>query len=251
MSEKTLNISWVYPDLLNLHGDRGNVMAFEKVANLMGIEAKIKRIDTFSEKIDFENSDILFFNAGEVKTVGPIVENIRKFGDAVYDYANKGKFIIAIGTTGAILAKNLRRADDTVIEGLGLIDMRCEEREFIYGDDLMFTLNDERKTLITAVQIHLVDFFLYDENDKLGSLEYGKGNNDKDNTEGAKKGNVIFTNALGPVFVKNPWYAQDIIVEAMKNKGVEIEKTDLTKEFEIEYKSAEYIKKFIEKKTVK
>ena len=94
MSDKSLNISWVYPDLLNLHGDRGNVMAFKKVAEIMGIEAKITRVDTFSENIDFENSDILFFNAGEVKTVSPIVENLKKFGNAIYDYAEKGKIII-------------------------------------------------------------------------------------------------------------------------------------------------------------
>ena len=243
MSDKTLNISWVYPDLLNLHGDRGNVMALEKVAKLMGIIPKVTRVDTFSQEIDFENTDIILFNAGEVKTVDPIVKNLKKFGNAIYDYAAKNKVIIAVGSTGAILSKQLKRRDGSIVVGLGLLDMNCVERQEIYGDDLYFTLKD--KTEIVSVQIHIVDFFLENENDRLGDIVYGKGNNDIDKTEGAKKNNVYFTNALGPVFVKNPWFAQDIILEAMKNKGVEISKTDLKNEFEIELESAKYIKKFI------
>lgn len=246
MSDKSLNISWVYPDLLNLHGDRGNIMALEKVARIMGIDPKVSRVDTFSQEIDFENSDIIFFNAGEVKTVKPIVNNLKKFGSAVSEYAEKNKVMIAVGSSGAILAKQLKRRDSSVVEGLGILDMNCSEREEIYGDDLVFTLNDN--TQIVAVQIHIVDFFLENENDKLGKIDYGKGNNDVDQTEGAKKNNVYFTNALGPVFVKNPWFAQDIIIEAMKNKGIEIEKKDLSDNFEIELKSAEYIKRFINKK---
>ena len=246
MSDKTLNISWVYPDLLNLHGDRGNVMALEKVAKMMGIEVKVTRVDTFSQDIDFEKSDIIFLNAGEVKTVEPIVNNLRKFGDKIFDYADKNKIIIAVGSTGAVLAKQLKRCDSSIVEGLGLLDMNCVERQEIYGDDLYFTLED--KTEIVAVQIHIVDFFLDNEDDKLGTVVYGKGNNDNDNTEGAKKNNVYFTNALGPVFVKNPWFTQDIIIEAMKNKSVEIDKTDLSGQFDIELKSAQYIKRFINNK---
>ncbi|MBQ7580363.1 MAG: hypothetical protein IJU39_03535 [Clostridia bacterium] len=246
MSDKTLNISWVYPDLLNLHGDRGNVMALEKVAKLMGITPKVTRVDTFSERIDFENSDIILFNVGEVKTVAPIVENLKKYGNGIYDFANRNKVIVAVGSTGAILAKQLKRRDGSTVEGLGILDMNCVERNEIYGDDLYYTLDD--KTEILAVQIHIVDFFLENENDALGKIVYGKGNNDSDSTEGAKKNNVYFTNALGPVFVKNPWFAQKIIAEAMKQKGVEIEAKDLSKEFETELKSAEYIKKFIKNK---
>lgn len=246
MSDKTLNISWVYPDLLNLHGDRGNVMALEKVAKLMGITPKVTRVDTFSERIDFENSDIILFNVGEVKTVAPIVENLKKYGNGIYDFANRNKVIVAVGSTGAILAKQLKRRDGSTVEGLGILDMNCVERNEIYGDDLYYTLDDN--TEILAVQIHIVDFFLENENDALGKIVYGKGNNDNDSTEGAKKNNVYFTNALGPVFVKNPWFAQKIIAEAMKQKGVEIEVKNLSDEFETELKSAEYIKKFIKNK---
>ncbi|MBP9989192.1 MAG: hypothetical protein KBT46_06800, partial [Ruminococcus sp.] len=119
----------------------------------------------------------------------------------------------------------------------------------IYGDDLHFSISDDDNMEIVAVQIHLVDFFNEDKNNALGKLIYGKGNNDSDKTEGAKKNNVIFTNALGPVFIKNPWFAEKIINDALtatgRNKCEKINKDF----YDIELKSAEKIKEFIAHKT--
>ena len=245
----TLNITWLYPALLNLHGDRGNLMAFVRVGTKMGLDVKINRIDTFSQDIDFENSDIIFMNAGEIKTAASIVKNIKKFGDAVYKFAESGKPIIAVGTTGMVLIKSTTRCDGSVVEGLGLLDATAVERKEIYGDDLQFSLCEDSGFEIMAVQIHLVDFFLNDPSIALGKLIYGKGNNDKDSTEGAKYKNVIFTNALGPVFVKNPWYTEKIINEALKAKGLEPASPIEESFFEIERNSFKTVRRFIDQKT--
>ena len=245
----TLNIAWLYPDLLNLHGDRGNLMAFERVGKAMGLDVKINRVDTFAQDIDFDNSDILFLNVGEIKTVAPIVKNIKKFGDKIYDFAQSNKPIIAIGTSGAILGKKLERCSGEIIQGLGLLDINSKERKEIYGDDLHVKLSDGME--LVAVQIHLVDFFNEDKKSAFGTVIYGKGNNDVDNTEGSKKNNVIFTNALGPVFVKNPWLTEAVINEALKATGRDAMEKLSDDFFDIELKSAERIKAFIATKTEK
>ena len=245
----TLNITWLYPDLLNLHGDRGNLMAFEKVGKKMGLDVKINRIDTFAQEIDFNGSDIIFLNAGELKTVGSVVENIKKYGNAVYDYVKSGKPLIAIGTTGAVLIDSTKRSDGSQIPGLGIIHGEAIERKAIYGDDLHFSLLEDSSFELMAVQIHLIDFFLKDEKDALGKLIYGKGNNDQDTTEGGKYKNAIFTNALGPVFVKNPWYAETIINEALKAKGAQPASPIEDEFFSIERHSFQAIQSFIKNKT--
>lgn len=244
----TLNIIWLYPDLLNLHGDRGNIMAFEKVGKKMSLDVKINRIDTFSQVIDFENSDIIFMNVGEIKTVKSVVENIKKYGNAIYDFVEAGKPVIAIGTTGAVLIDKTTRADGSVVEGLGIIHAEAVERQAIYGDDLHICLTEDNSFELMAVQIHLIDFFLKDEKDALCKIIYGKGNNDKDNTEGGKYKNAIFTNALGPVFVKNPWYTEKIINEALKAKGLEVAEPIEEAFFEIERNSFKTIGAFIKQK---
>ena len=245
----TLNITWLYPDLLNLHGDRGNIMAFEKVGKKMGLDVKINRIDTFSQEIDFDNSDIIFMNVGEIKTVKSVVENIKKYGNAIYDFVEAGKPVIAIGTTGAVLIDKTTRADGSVVEDLGIIHAEAVERKAIYGDDLHICLTEDNSFELMAVQIHLIDFFLKDEKDALCKIIYGKGNNDKDTTEGGKYKNAIFTNALGPVFVKNPWYTEKIINEALKAKGLEVAEPIEESFFEIERNSFKTIGAFIKQKT--
>ena len=248
MENNELNIVWCYPDILNLHGDRGNIMALKKVGELLGLKVNVIKIEKYQDEINFSSADILFFNAGELKVVEPIVNTLEKNREKLEEYVNNNKMIIAIGTTGAILAKETIRTDGTIIKGLGFLDMNCKEREAIYGDDLVYKLSENENIEINGSQIQIIDTDL-NECTPLGQVTYGYGNDGKSKLEGAKNKNVIFTNCLGPVFVKNPWYAEKLIKTAMENKGCKIEKSIPDEEFDIERKSMECIKKYIEKKT--
>ena len=249
MENNELNITWCYPDILNLHGDRGNIMALKRVAELLELKVNINKIENYQDEIDFENTDILFFNAGELKVVEPIVEALKSKKEELDNYIKKGKIIMAIGSTGAVFAQEVMRTDGSIVKGLGYLDMRCIEREYVYGDDLIYRLKDDENMKINGSQIQIIDTLLND-GIELGTLIYGKGNNGEvDKSEGAKYKNLIFTNCLGPVLVKNPWYAEKLIRQAMENKGIKIEKQIDKDEYEIERKSMECIKRFIDKKT--
>lgn len=245
-----LNIVWCYPDILNLHGDRGNIMALKRVGELLGLKVNIKKIESYQEEIDFDSADILFFNTGELKVVAPIVETLKKQKEKLEEYVEKNKMIIAIGTTGAVFADETMKKDGSILNGLGILDMRCLEREYVYGDDIVYKLLEDENIEINGSQIQIIDTLL-NSCKPLGQVIYGHGNNGEANkTEGAKYKNVIFTNCLGPAFVKNPWYAEKLIRAAMQNKGIQIEKQVDETEYEIERKSMECIKKFIDKKTL-
>lgn len=249
MEKNKLNIAWCYPDMLSLHGDRGNIMALKRVGELLDLEVNINKIETYNTKIDFDNTDILFFNVGELKLVKTIADVLRPQIEAIREYVEKGKMIIAIGTTGAIFAKTVKRADDSIVDGLGLLDMNCKERAMIYGDDIIFELKEDKNIKIAANQIQMIDTKINNEELALGNVIYGHGNDESDGKlEGAKYKNLIFTNALGPVLVKNPWYAEKLIKDAMKAKGVNIEKVIEESAFEIERKSYECVKRYNETK---
>jgi len=250
MENNKLNLVWLYPDMLNLHGDRANVQAFEKVADKLGLEVNIKKIDDYDTNIDFENTDIILVNPGELKVIKTVIESLKRQKEELEEYINKNKFVILIGTSGAIMAKEATRLNGQKIEGLGYLNMNCSQREYIHGDDIYFELNDENKTEVIGSQIQVIDTKLNDDDIALGKIKYGLGNCG-DNSEGAKYKNIIFTNGLGPIFVKNPWWAEKIIKEAMKNKGIKLENKIEEAEFEIELKSNESIKEFINAKNNK
>ena len=56
----------------------------------------------------------------------------------------------------------------------------------------------------------------------LGTTIYGMGNNNSGN-EGARWNNLIYTNCLGPLFVKNPWFAEAILKDILQQKGAPCE----------------------------
>lgn len=244
MENKNLNISWLFPDVLNLHGDRGNVVALENVGKSLGLNVNITRIDSYDQKIDFDNTDIILINPGEVKVISKIVEVLNKQKEKLTKYIEDNKVILTIGTSGAIMGKTVEFLDKTKIDGLGYLDMEVGVRDTVYGNDILYTINDDENIEIIGNQIQLIDIKVNPEQ-VLGKVSYGMGNNN-DKTEGAKYKNLIFTNALGPVLVKNPWYAENLIRQAMKNKNIDLEENKL--DYSIELKSLECIKKFINEK---
>lgn len=193
-----LNIVWAYPDMLNLHGDRGNVMALERIAKQMDIKTNIKRIDSYEDKIDFNSADIIFFNPGELKVMPSIIEALEKQREELEEYINNEKIIVVIGTTGSIMAKETKRIDGSSIKGLGILDMNCTERKMVYGDDIHFSLVEDSSQELIGCQIQMIDTELQSDI-SFGQIIYGMGNN-SGKSEGAKYKNVIFTNTLRSCF---------------------------------------------------
>ena len=238
-----INVAWMYPDVLNLHGERGNAKAFEIVAKKMNVNLNIDRIDNIDEIIDFEKYDILLFNAGELKVINEISNILNNQIEKLKDYIESNKVILVTGTTGALFANKINRLDGTTFNGLNIFDMDVSERDMVIGDDLYFEFENME---IMGSQIQMIDINLKSVN-PLGKIKYGYGNNGS-NSEGAKYKNTIFTNELGPVLVKNPWMAESLIELALKNKNIEYEKIKL--DYELELKSLESTKEFINQKII-
>lgn len=245
-----INIAWVYPDILNLHGDRGNMMAIEKIAVAMGVEANITKIK-YGENIDFENTDLVFMGAGELRDIEHVLEKLDAEG--FKSYVEAGGYVLAIGSTGCVLGKTLTVEGGKVINGLGILDITAKElcrtkmpyvTKEVYGDDIWWTYKDME---IIGNQIHRVDYTLGNA-EPLGEVLYGYGN-DLGGNEGARYKNVILTNTVGPLLTANPWFGADLICEIMKAKGDEVS-TDLENLEFLEYakESIELRKKFIKDK---
>ncbi len=247
-----LNIAWVYPDILNLHGDRGNMMAIAKIAEAMGVETNITKVN-YGDSIDFEKTDLVFMGAGQIRDVEHVVRDINNYVDTFRDYVEAGGYVLAIGSTGCVLGKALTLDTGSVVDGLGLIDISAKElcrtkmpyvtRE-VYGDDIWWKYKDKD---IIGNQIQRVDYTLGNV-EPLGKVLYGYGNN-LGGAEGARYKNVILTNTVGPLLSANPWFGADLISEIMDAKGEQIS-ADLEKLEFMEYarEAVELRKKFIKEK---
>lgn len=239
-----INLAWMYPDILNLHGERANAQSFKIVAEKLGITLNIDRIDDLEANVNFSKYDILLFNAGELKVLPDIIKSIERQKDEFTKYVNDKKYIIVTGTTGAMLGDTITRKNGDIFYGFKLLNMDIKERDTVIGDDLYYSIDDME---VMGCQIQMIDIELKDNQEALGTIKYGYGNNGNLKDEGARSGNIIFTNCLGPVFVRNPWFAEKILRDVAKNKQISISE-DINPEYEIEIKSLESTKEFISKK---
>ena len=213
MERPVLNIGWMYPDLLNLHGERGSVQAFERAGENLGVEVRVRRIDDFNDKTPFDEIDLCLFLPAELKTLTSIKPALQIQRAELEDYIENGGHIVAVGTTGMLFGKSVEREDGSIFEGLGLLDLTGKERKYVRGDDIHFRINSSKMEIFGS-QIHTVDCIAQNP---LGTTIYGHGNNGE-GVEGACYKNLIFTNCLGPVFVKNPWWTESIIKDIVLKK---------------------------------
>ncbi len=236
-----INVGWMYPDILNLHGERANAKSFELVSKKMKVKLNIDRIDNIDELVDFEKYDILLFNAGELKEIENISNCLNNQKESLNKYIKENKVILLTGTTGALFSNKVERLDGYSFEALKILDMDVKERDSVIGDDLYYIANNMQ---IMGSQIQMIDITLNNVK-PFGNIKYGYGNNGN-TKEGARYKNVIFTNALGPVLVKNPWFTEYLIKLALKNKNIQLENKKIN--YDLEKKSLESSKEFIDKK---
>lgn len=210
-----LTLCHLYPELLNLYGDSGNVLTLIRRCQWRGIYVDVINCGVGSAA-DFENVDIFFMGGGADSNLGLVSNDMNNIKPLLELAVEQGKVLLAICGGYQLLGKYYRKKD-TVL-GLGLLDFYTEATDKNFSGNIVVDTGD----------YHLIGF----ENHKgrtylnglspLGQVISGFGNNGKDKTEGVRYKNVIGTYLHGPLLPKNPKLCDEIIKIALKNKyGIE------------------------------
>lgn len=239
---KTLKAALLFPDILSLHGDRGNILAFQRVAKAAGFDVEVERIDFDREAFAPLAYDIIFCPPGEIASFPAIIDWLRPYKEDLRQFIEEGRVLFVTGTSQCIFGQKICREDGSLLEGLGLIECQYKERKAVYGDDLYFMAQygDEEEMEVFGSQIQMID--IESKEEPFGRLIYGFGNDGSDRREGVRKNNSIFSNTLGPILVLNPWLTKKIVVQCIKNIGIEMDEFQL--DMSLEKKSLETKKEF-------
>lgn len=241
-------IAWFFPDTLYLHGERGNLLAMQRIAAFAGLTAEIDKVDFETEGFDPGDYDMIYCPPGEVSSFPQVIKWLKPYKEKLASFIEEGKILLTTGTSVALWTKRITRvtgAEPAVIEGLGILNVDTVEREEVYGDDNYFTCTYNGEEIeIIGNQIQMVDFENKGEK-PFGYLNYGFGNNGKNREEGYVKNNSIFTNTLAPMLVANPKLTKELVLVIARNKGYDIDVLEFNVDMEIEDMSFETKKEFI------
>lgn len=219
---KELRIAWLFPDTLYLHGERGNILALQRISAMKGLEASVDKIDFDTEGFDPMDYDIIFCPPGEIVSFPVVLEYLKPYAPAFERFVSDGRPLIATGTSVGLWCREVQRADGSAFEAMGLLDAAAKENTAVYGDDVYFACQYGGTEMeVLGNQIQMADF-LSESEEPFGRLIYGYGNTGKDRREGFARGNSIFTNTLGPMLVTNPWLTEAIVETAARTAGLEV-----------------------------
>lgn len=209
-----LTIGHLYPDLLNLYGDRGNIQCLMKRCLWRGIEAETIAFE-LDDKIDFSNLNIVLLGGGSDREQMLVCEKLKEIQKDFKEYVEQDGVVIAI-CGGYQLLGNYYKTEEGIIEGLSLVDMYTEQGENRLIDNIV--LQSELFDMpIVGFENHGGRTFI-GENKPLGKVLYGSGNDGKSGYEGVVYKNVIGTYLHGPLLPKNPQLADELILRALKKK---------------------------------
>ena len=97
-----LTIGHLYPDLLNLYGDRGNIQCMMKRCQQRGIDAETIEF-TLEDKIDFTKLDIVLLGGGSDREQMLVCDRLRTIQKEYHDYVEDGGSIIAVCASSMLM----------------------------------------------------------------------------------------------------------------------------------------------------
>lgn len=213
-----IKIVHLYPDLLNLFGDKGNIASLEKRCVWRGINASVSEIKG-DNLPDLENCDILYLGGGSETEQKQVIKKLKKIKTELKNYVENGGCLVA--TCGGFQMLGI----------LEIVDVSSKiSKKRASGNVVIECEIEGKKTYLTGFENHA---YITDIGDltPLGNVLEGFGNNGM-GFEGINYKNVIATNLHGPVLPKNPALCDHIIKKALTKKYGEISLSPLNDNFE-------------------
>lgn len=216
-----INIIHLYPDLLNLYGDRGNIACMEKRLEWRGIKANVRQCTNKDSDIDLTGADIIFVGGGSDREQEIVCSRLLKKKDELKAYVNSGGLLVAVCGGYQLLGKYYKTAS-TKIEGLDILDIYTDSSDTRLISNVVLEC-DKFDMPIVGFENHAGRTYLGEGVTPLGKVLFGNGNTGDSGYEGVIYKNVIATYLHGPLLPKNPQLCDYILERALERKYPDFE----------------------------
>ena len=228
-----LKICHLYPDILNLYGDQGNIICMKKRLEWRNIECSVTEV-SIVESAKFTDFDIFFIGGGQD------FEQEILLGDLAGGKADEIKAAVADGKTFLticggyqMLGSYYKTWDGQMCDFIGAIDYyTVGAKDRMIGNFMYKCGAESGGSTVVGFENHSGKTFLGSGVSPLGTILSGYGNNGEDKTEGVRYNNVFGTYSHGPVLPKNPQLTDFILKTALSQKYTSFDFEPLDDTFE-------------------
>jgi len=223
-----IRIAHLYPSLLNVAGDGGNLIAIVRRAEWRGIAVEVEAVEK-GQTPDFRKFDIVLFHGGQDVEMAVVAEDFQKQAPSLREAVAEGTIVFAVCAGLQLLGHRYISNAGEVMEGAGILDLetRGGPQRFMQHAACEVTIHGETR-MVVGFENHSGLTELGPGCEPFGRVVAGAGNNGLNGLEGARSGNVFATYLHGPCLPKNPWLADQLIRIALgRAEGVAPSLVDL------------------------
>jgi CobQ-like glutamine amidotransferase family enzyme len=227
MNTYSLTIGWLYPDIMSIYGDRGNIIALSKRAQWRGIDVSVRKISLDNSEAEISSCDLLFMGGAQDRQQKIVSDDLRKKSAIISKMVEKGVPGLYICGAFQFLGKYYKEADGTMIAGLGILDLYTVNPGFegqrlignvIIEADADYLYDKEFSKYLVGFENHGGRTYPGKGVKPIGKVVAGFGNNGEDETEGVVYKNSFGSYLHGPILPKNPHFADYLIAVSLEVK---------------------------------
>ncbi len=213
-----LRLGHLYPDQLNMYGDRGNIITLKQRCAWRGITLRHIPLD-LEEPLRPEDFDLLFIGGGQDKEQDEVARDLREVkASALREAVESDMPVLGVCGGYQLLAKFYRPAEGPELEGVGILDAWTIHKGKAVArciGNLALMWNEQ--TLV-GFENHGGRTYLGASAKPLGRVLHGHGNNSEDHQEGCVYRNTFGTYMHGSLLPKNPNFADHLLRLALRRR---------------------------------
>lgn len=212
---KIVKIAHLFPELLNLYGDSGNLITLAKRMQWRGMSADIAEV-SLADTLSLSAFDIVFIGGGSDREQAIVARRLQDFKKELASFVQDGGVLLAV-CGGYQLLGDYYMLGQEKVQGLSLIDFYTDRDDpRLIGNIVVET--DLSKTPVVGYENHGGRTYLGSGVKPFGRVIYGHGNDGESGFEGARYKNVLGTYIHGPLLPKNPGIADWALRTALEKK---------------------------------
>ncbi len=224
----TLRVCALYPDLMNIYADRGNLLMLRRRCEWRGIDFELSE-SGIGDRLQPDAHDLIYLGGGQDRDQLLCAEDLVQVkGEALAAAAAAGVLILGVCGGYQLLGHSYELGPSQQISGLGLLDAVTvrDPGPRLIGNVAIEVDFGQGPNVLAGFENHGGRTRLGSSQAPLGMLLKGYGNDGSSGFEGAISGSVIGTYLHGPLLPKNAWFADWLIVSALGLEKAELKELD-------------------------